>query len=137
MESACPSVYLSMYLSVQNTSFCQSDGECMKSILVTLLVYILQNECFWVYWNQPVCPYVCLCTNTSFCQSSGGGIDSLPNDKFSDMAKLKVFADIKLNIAKMKIYLYDRVENTVGKGENAVYQHFLLFPQCFPKPSSR
>ena len=25
----------------------------------------------------------------------------------------------------------DRVENIVGKGENAGYQHFLLFPQCF------
>ena len=27
----------------------------------------------------------------------------------------------------------ERVENIVGKGENAGYQHFLLFPQCFPK----
>ena len=27
------------------------------------------------------------------------------------------------------------VENIVGKGENAGYQHFLLFPQCFQKPS--
>ena len=36
----------------------------------------------------------------------------------------------------MKISLYDSVENTVVKGENAGYQHFLLFPQCFPKPSS-
>ena len=35
----------------------------------------------------------------------------------------------------MTISLYDRVENTVGKGENAGYQHFLLFPQCFPNPS--
>ena len=25
--------------------------------------------------------------------------------------------------------LCDKVENTVGKGENAGYQHFLLFPQ--------
>ena len=33
----------------------------------------------------------------------------------------------------MKIFLIDRVENTVGKGENAGYQHFLLLPQCFPK----
>ena len=24
-------------------------------------------------------------------------------------------------------------ENIVGKGENAGYQHFLLFLQCFPK----
>ena len=28
-----------------------------------------------------------------------------------------------------------RVENIVGKGENAGYQHFLLFPQCFLKLS--
>ena len=26
-----------------------------------------------------------------------------------------------------------RVENTVGKGEIAGYEHFLLFPQCFQK----
>ena len=35
----------------------------------------------------------------------------------------------------MTISLSDRVENTVGKGEYAGYKHFLLFPQCFPKPS--
>ena len=29
-----------------------------------------------------------------------------------------------------------RVENIVGKGEKAGYQHFLLFPQCFPESSS-
>ena len=29
----------------------------------------------------------------------------------------------------MKVPLYDRGENTVEKGENAGYQHFLLFPQ--------
>ena len=27
------------------------------------------------------------------------------------------------------------VENVVGKGENAGYQHFLLFPQCFREGS--
>ena len=27
----------------------------------------------------------------------------------------------------------DWVENIVGKGENAGYQHFLIFPQCFQK----
>ena len=31
----------------------------------------------------------------------------------------------------MMIFIFDRVENIVGKGENAGYQHFLLFPQCF------
>ena len=28
-----------------------------------------------------------------------------------------------------------RVENIAGKGQNAGYQHFLLFPQCFQKLS--
>ena len=37
-------------------------------------------------------------------------------------------------VAKMTISLCNRLENTVEKGENAGYQHFLLFPQCFPKP---
>ena len=53
-----------------------------------------------------------------------------------DMIKWKAFADDKLIVAKMMIALLNRVENTVVKGENADYQHFLLFPQCFPKPPS-
>ena len=52
------------------------------------------------------------------------------------MTTLKAFADDKLNIAGMIISLLDRADNTVGKGENAGYQHFLIFLQCFPKPSS-
>ena len=35
----------------------------------------------------------------------------------------------------MMIFVFDRVENIVGNGENAGYQHFLLFPQCFQKAS--
>ena len=34
------------------------------------------------------------------------------------------------------LVVFDRVENIVGKGENAGYQHSLLFPQCFQKASS-
>ena len=36
----------------------------------------------------------------------------------------------------MMISLFDSEENNVGKGENAGCHHFLLFPQCLPKPSS-
>ena len=32
-------------------------------------------------------------------------------------------------------YVLDRVENTVGKGENADDQDFLLFQYCFQKAS--
>ena len=31
--------------------------------------------------------------------------------------------------------VFDRVENIVGKGENAGYQYFHLFSQCFQKTS--
>ena len=63
-------------------------------------------------------------------------VNPLPNDKILGVTKLKTFADDKLKVARMMIFLIDRVENIVGKGENAGYQHFLLFPHCFPKGSS-
>ena len=62
-------------------------------------------------------------------------INYLPNNKFLDMTKFKAIADDNSNVAKMVISLFDRAENIVGKGENAGYQHFLLFPQCFQKAS--
>ena len=49
--------------------------------------------------------------------------------------QLEAFADNKLNFAKMMISISNSVENIVGKGENAGYQHFLLFPQFFQKLS--
>ena len=64
----------------------------------------------------------------------------LPNDKILDLSKLKAFADNNLNLDhKLKFELgrvENIVENIVGKGENAGYQHFLLFPLCFQNASS-
>ena len=34
-------------------------------------------------------------------------------------------------IVKMMTIVFERVENIVGKGENASNQHFLLFPQSY------
>ena len=53
----------------------------------------------------------------------------LPIDKILDVMKFKAFADDKIDVAEMMTSIFDSVENTVGKGENAGYQHFLLFPQ--------
>ena len=41
------------------------------------------------------------------------------------------FADNKLDLIEKLKFVLGRVENVVGKGENAGFQHFLLFPQCF------
>ena len=80
-------------------------------------------------------------TRLSFCQvqlkvNSGASVNFLPNDKILHTTQLKALAEDKLTFGMMMIFLLVRVENAVGKGENAGYQHFLFFPQCFPNPSS-
>ena len=53
--------------------------------------------------------------------------DSLPKDKILDRSKLKAFADNKISLnEKLKLVL-GRVENIVGKGENAGNQPFNVF----------
>ena len=47
------------------------------------------------------------------------------------LPKLEAFADDKLNATQNVGVVLHRIENIVGKEENAGYQHFLLFPQCF------
>ena len=57
--------------------------------------------------------------------------------KMIDWFKFKVFADDNLNVTEMAIFVSTSIENIVGKRENAGYQHFLLFPQCFQKASCK
>ena len=61
--------------------------------------------------------------------------NSLPKDKLLDCSKLKAFPDDKINTTQNLKVDSGRVENIVGKAENAGYQDFLLFPQCFQKAS--
>ena len=63
-------------------------------------------------------------------------VNTLPNNKTLVMTKLKECEGDEINVAKMIIALSNKVENTMGKGENAGNRHCLLFPQGFPKPSS-
>ena len=46
---------------------------------------------------------------------------------------MKALADHTISVTVKLRIVIDRVENIVGNGENAGYQHFLLFPQCFQK----
>ena len=50
-----------------------------------------------------------------------------------DSSKLIEFADDNFKFDENGRKLSKRVENTVGKGEIARYEQFLLFPQCFQK----
>ena len=49
------------------------------------------------------------------------------------MSKLKELADDNIKFDENGRHLSKWVENTVGKGEIARYEQFLLFSQCFQK----
>ena len=79
--------------------------------------FLLFPRCFFPYHTQ----------KSSF--------NPLQNDKFLNWSKLKALADNKINVTEKFEFVLGRVENIVGKGENAGNQHFLLFPQCVQKAS--
>ena len=47
---------------------------------------------------------------------------------------MEALVDDKMNATCMLKFVLGRVENILGKGENAGCQHFLLFPKCFQTP---
>ena len=63
-------------------------------------------------------------------------LNPLADDRILGLPKLKAFADDKLNITRNLKVVFHRIENIVGKEENAGCQHFLLFSQCFQKAFS-
>ena len=56
-----------------------------------------------------------------------------PNDKILDSSKFKAFADENFEFDDNGRKFSKWLENTVGKGEIARYEQFLLFPLCFQK----
>ena len=68
---------------------------------------------------------------------SSFSLDQSRNLSFSKglmhLQKLKEFADNNFKFDENGRKLSKLVENTVGKGEIARYEQFLLFPQCFQK----
>ena len=65
--------------------------------------------------------------------SKGSIFKPLPKQTILDSSKLKEVTDNNFKVDENGRKLSKRVENTVGKGEIARYEHFLLFPLCFQK----
>ena len=78
-------------------------GDQERELLKTLLLF---PQCFL--------PYFCL-QMLSICTS------------------LNITISKRLNDALVMEFVFNLVENIVGKGENPGYEHFLLFPLCFQK----
>ena len=59
---------------------------------------------------------------------------SFPKRLILNSSKLKEFTDDNFKFDKNGEKFSKGAQNTVGKGEIALYEQFLLFPQCFQKP---
>ena len=64
-------------------------------------------------------------------------INPIPHDKILDQTKLKEFADDKLNVTKIIISAFDRVEKIVGKGEIACASNFSFSNNVFKRLPSQ
>ena len=62
-----------------------------------------------------------------------GNPEPFPKQQVLDSSKLKAFADDNLKLNENCKKFSKRVKNTVGNGEIARYDQFLLFPQFFQK----
>ena len=60
-------------------------------------------------------------------------VKPFPKRQILDVSKMKDFVDHNLKFDENGSKFSRLVENTVGKGEIACYEQFLLFPQCFLK----
>ena len=70
-------------------------------------------------------------TRFKFCCLVKGEVrcDSFPKRHNLDSSKLEEFADDNFKFVENGRKPSKQVENTVGKGENARYEQFLLFPK--------
>ena len=59
-------------------------------------------------------------------------LHSLPN-KFFVLDQIHSICRQQINVAKIMISVSDQVENIVGKGENAGYQHFFFSQNVFKR----
>ena len=59
--------------------------------------------------------------------------EPFPKRQILDTSKLKEFVEENFKFDENRKKFPKLVENTVGNGEIACYEQFLLFPQCFQK----
>ena len=70
---------------------------------------------------------------TVFLSPLVGLVWPITKQQILDSSKMKQFADDNFKLDETGTKVSKWVENTVGKGEIARYEQFLLFPQCFQK----
>ena len=97
---------------------------------------LLLINCAKLFWNRNINTEVMVQTNgdRETPQShTPKWFNPFPHNKILDLTKLKAFADDKLNVTKMVISVFDRVENMVGRGEIACTRNFSFSHNVFKR----
>ena len=100
-----------------------------------MLAFCTSWHCFCFYH------YSLITENVLLCAQLPGKSEIIPHPCHSpitrrqilDWSKSKQSADNNFKFYENNRKFFKQVENTVGKGEIARYEQFLLFPQCFQK----
>ena len=77
--------------------------------------------------------YICISVQITLILRQMYSFNPFQHDKILDQTKLKIFADDKLNVTKIIISVFVRVENIVGKGEIACISNFSVFHNVFKR----
>ena len=86
-----------------------------------------RKYCFWDLYTEFLLLPLCCQTIDFFTHWP------FPKQQILESSKLKEFADDSFKVGENGRKFSKWIENTVGKGEIACYEQFLLFPQCLPK----
>ena len=87
----------------------------------------------WVFFINPRLDSTKLFTKAPVFATDSQKGQRFPKRQILDSSKIKEFADDKFKFDETDGEFPKRAENTIGKGEIARHEQFLLFPQCFQK----
>ena len=122
-------------------SFCQSVCQSVyllpvgRSIFRPPIIHPSTHPSINVYPHPSIHPFILSFCLSFWLWSQSAVLDrlTLPKQQILDSSRLKAFADNNFRFDENGRKFFMGVENTMGKGEIALYEQFLLFQQCFQK----
>ena len=129
---------------VQNKAFCRQENICDSTGKVFCLINRPKSSGTGEnYSNQHFLLFLQCFSKPTLSGSLQFGIAQVKNyfgkrrsnrlNKILTLSKLKAFADENTNVIHKLNFLSAKVENIVGKGENAGYQHFSFSNNVFKR----
>ena len=120
---------LTLKKKITKCTKCEQGGAKELGYISTKVFYSIRKEAILAETHFHLLPFV------TYYQYPTLQINPFPNDNLFYWSKSKAFANYKINVTEKRKFSLEWVENIVGKGDNAGYQHFLFFPLFFQNAS--